>query len=545
MRMTGIIDLQELSANHWQAKYQGNYGIYTIQITTGGRRECSCPNPASPCKHIGMVEAAIAERAAAEPQPAGKGGVTRVLKDLTRDELYQFIVREAKHNPTLTNAIWLEFAKRTPENGGNKYVAILRDVLKRIRFNVNRLAEREELIELEPLNRWLKKAAAHIDEGNAAEAALICKAAIEELAAWLHAAGDDVIYYVDGYYQDQPLEILGKTVGRDGVSAKEIFTYCITEMKKPKYADAGFQNGFHRLLAQVAPEANPDGFIALQDALLTEIQDKTSDEAQQVLQRKIDFYRSIGQEAAAIAVLEANLQIDDFRQILAEKMFAEKQFAAAKALIYDLLNKRAAAAVPPRDDKHTMFCGEFDEANAPYYNREWQVLLLNIAREENDVPEMRRLAFLLIEHSFDEEYFRRYKATFSAEEWGKELEKLLRHYRRQARCPYDLVAELLAAENAAARLLEHLEKHPTLKMIEKYYRVFAPDFPERTLALFRRALDAYAEKNVGRAYYDYIAKLLRKMGKIPGGTAIVAEIVADYGVRYKSRRALMEVLGRI
>jgi hypothetical protein len=46
--MSGIIELIQTAENNWKAKYQGNYGIYTIKITTDGKKtikfSCSCPS---------------------------------------------------------------------------------------------------------------------------------------------------------------------------------------------------------------------------------------------------------------------------------------------------------------------------------------------------------------------------------------------------------------------------------------------------------------------------------------------------------------------
>ncbi|MDR1238780.1 MAG: SWIM zinc finger family protein, partial [Treponema sp.] len=66
--MSDIIDLRETSPNRWQAKYQGNYGVYTIKIATDGKHRgefsCTCPSDYYPCKHIAIIEEAIAERIA-------------------------------------------------------------------------------------------------------------------------------------------------------------------------------------------------------------------------------------------------------------------------------------------------------------------------------------------------------------------------------------------------------------------------------------------------------------------------------------------------
>jgi hypothetical protein len=44
--MNNIIDLRETSPDHWQAKYDGNYGVYTIKINTDGKRRAVFPVPA-------------------------------------------------------------------------------------------------------------------------------------------------------------------------------------------------------------------------------------------------------------------------------------------------------------------------------------------------------------------------------------------------------------------------------------------------------------------------------------------------------------------
>jgi hypothetical protein len=63
---TGIIELRKIAENQWKAKYQGNYGVYTIKITTNGKKTvkyfCSCPSDYSPCKHISMIEEAIEKK---------------------------------------------------------------------------------------------------------------------------------------------------------------------------------------------------------------------------------------------------------------------------------------------------------------------------------------------------------------------------------------------------------------------------------------------------------------------------------------------------
>ena len=124
--MNDILDLRETSANNWTAKYQGNYGVYTIRITNDGKRttkfSCSCPSDNVPCKHIAMIEAAIAKRIAKSKKNAQAGTITaeELLKDVSLEELRDFMVRQAKYNSDIHNALLMEFAPRIGNKRGNE-----------------------------------------------------------------------------------------------------------------------------------------------------------------------------------------------------------------------------------------------------------------------------------------------------------------------------------------------------------------------------------------------------------------------------------------
>jgi hypothetical protein len=78
-----------------------------------------------------------------------------------------------------------------------------------------------------------------------------------------------------------------------------------------------------------------------------------------------------------------------------------------------------------------------------------------------------------------------------------------------------------------------------------YYRDFSSLFPEKTLAMFRKTIDAYAKNFLGREHYERIVSLFKKMIAIEGGSDVVRDMVNQYKVLYKGRRAMMEVIGRV
>jgi len=187
-----IIDLQEISPNSWKALYQGNYGIYTIKIKIDGNKtvdfSCSCPSDYYPCKHIPMIEKAIEQRIAESRKDNDKHEIKieQLLKDLPKDELYDFIIRQAKYNPQLKNAILLQFAHKAKKKAktSNNYTQLLREALDGLHFDQYDIYDNEYNIDIDGLSLWLDKAQEHADQNNPNEAILICKACIEEYASW-------------------------------------------------------------------------------------------------------------------------------------------------------------------------------------------------------------------------------------------------------------------------------------------------------------------------------------------------------------------------
>jgi hypothetical protein len=529
--MNNIIDLRETSPNHWQAKYQGNYGVYTIKINTDGKHRgnfsCSCPSDYYPCKHIAMVEEAIARRIAknAGNGKNGKGpkiSVEELLRKLTREELYDFMVRLTKNNPDLTNAVFLEFAEKIEDKSGNKYVSLIRGELANIELDANDYYY-EDVIYIDVLDEWGEKAKQLLKNGKPHEAIQIAQAYIEEFAHWLQKTADsDIIDWISETYQSEPFEILKNAAADPQVDVKELYDYCMAEMAKKKYAHPDMTDCFNDLLMTLSVTVNPKAFIEMQRNLLNKVQDKSSYAAEKILDRIVGFYNKCRQSKKAWQYVEENIQIVSFRRKVVEKRIKQKKFTEAKKLIHDYIDTR----------------------QNKYRSDEWDDYLLQIARGEKDIPAVRSISYSFIENNFNERYYRIYKSAFSAGEWEEEFENLLRHYESKKSSWDDPAADLLAAGGKAERLMEHIEKNLSLEKMEKYHSFFAGTFPEKTLVLFRKALDHYAEENTGRNYYEHIMDVFKKMKKMPGGEAVAAEMKARYLAVYKNRRAMIEILNR-
>ncbi len=527
-----IISLQEISAANWQAKYRGNYGIYTIKIKLNANKKtstfsCSCPSNYYPCKHISIIESAIYSTIqGAEKTPKEKGvTIEEIIKNISHQELIDFIIGQAKYNPQLTNTILLKFSHKSNLDDENKYHLILHKALKKVQFDYDDIYDyHEDSIEIDVLDEWLEKAKEHLAQKNYKEAIAIAKACIEEYAEWMENTNNDIVDYIDPCYEDTPFEILSKAASNDDISTNELFQYCKKEMVKPKYDSTDFRDHFNQLLMEFAGTDNAAEFLDLQDALLDKITDKCSYEAEKILKRKINFYKGNNQPELAQKIVSENIQIENFRMELVKQKIVEKKFQEAKKLIDDFISVR-------QNDSY-------------HYHNNWHELLLEIAQNENDIPVIRKIAFAFIENYFQAKYYHIYKSTYSSDEWIHEVEKIIGHYSIKNHYSNDSVADLLAEEKDAKRLIEYIEKHLSVEKIDKYHLHFSSSFPEKTLSLFRKAINQYAEKNTGRKYYEHIVDLMKKMNQIKDGKKIVNDMINHYKTQYKNRKAMMEILNK-
>jgi len=520
--------LRQNAENEWKAKYQGNHGLYTIKITTDGKKtvkfSCSCPSDYYPCKHIPMIEDAIAKKMAG----GGKQGKDRRLKieevmgNVSAENLRKFIARQAEYNDELYNAVFLEFAASVKNTKVNKYSGIIQKILASAPTSDDDNYYYEEVQYIDALDQWIDKAWSYVNQEQYDEAILICKACIEEYSHWLYEIGGETYSTFPRKYRSTPFDILEDAAKHTG--KRELFDYCLVEMKKEKYTETDFDDDFHRLFATLALKVDPGAFLALQDQLLAKITDKSSDAARTVLQRKIDFYKRLGQSGKALALLEENIQIVSFRLELVEIKIAKQDFGAAKRLVNDFL------------------MGEGKPAH--YLYNTCRKLLLDIAQKENDMPAIKELAYGFVKEAFQQNYYEIYRATFIPEEWAAEREKLLLRY-SEPKYFSDSAANLLAAEDDAERLVQYIEQHLSSENLVRYYKSFASAYPEKTLELFEKIIVTYAENNIGRSHYEYVFSLLQKMSKIKGGKKEAADLVSVFRLRYKNRRAMMEILQRL
>ena len=500
--MKNIIELEEESPNNWQAKYKGRREIYTVKIILNGERTvgffCSCSSSYYPCEHIISTREAIRERMnqnkerikeienqAKKPDEVAEKEV--VEKEITEKEVIE------KIETTETN-------ETMEENTEVELTTLLENVPAEEPQDTEKVTEKEKTID--ELNQWREKALKCAEQDQYEEAASISKTLIEATAKEMENASDEMLETLSENYLSVPFAIFNEVILHPQTDIDEWFGYCQSEKAKPIYRGTDIYDRLNELSIQLAAAADPEAFLAMQNQLSMEMQDKCSLEALHILKNKRDYYLQNDQAKKAWELIEKTIQLEQFRGDL-QKRTEEKTDA---------------------------------------HDAQWERHLLDKAQEENDLLSAQKLSYEFIKDQFHENDYAIYKSTFAPEEWPDELEKLLQRYGRDHKTFSPSAADALAAENAAEQLMRYIEQHLSVERIQKYYPFFAGSFPDKTLELFRLAIDPYMDNNAGADSCSYAIDLLKKMEEIEGGKEYAAEIAREYIVRYKNRKTLVEGL---
>ena len=135
------------------------------------------------------------------------------------------------------------------------------------------------------------------------------------------------------------------------------------------------------------------------------------------------------------------------------------------------------------------------------------------------------------------ESFRELKSLYEKKEWESVREEVFQELPSHAR-----IDRLYREEGLYDRLLEYVLQEKGLYAMREYRNVLEKEYPKQILAKYEKELHEMAARAADRRRYQEWAALLRSMMQIEGGEEKVREIVADWRVRYKNRRAMLEEL---
>ncbi|MGB1010446.1 MAG: SWIM zinc finger family protein [Thiolinea sp.] len=531
-----VEELEESENDFWQAWVTGT-DEYDIEVGLSGDEvkywSCTCPYDFGPiCKHVVATLMTIREQKErtlpnkgtnpAVKRPSKAEQLNQVLQSLSRDELESTIRDLLKGERRLLENFLLRFQHMTGNSGNlsKRYQSLFNNIL----FNysdhgfIEYNAAGGFANEVEELLGTLFN-----DDTPAIDRVDCCLVIAEGLV-------EDVVNGIDdsngelGNINYQMHDIL--EAAWSGLSSEQQ-AYCFGRTLECHYGleEYGLE-AFEPLLAIWCVD-NADHQALYLKELDRQIERKSGWSKEYRLSKKYDLLMQWGHVKEAVELAGQYMDISKFREYFVQQAIDENNISKARQLIEE------GIAIAEREN------------SLGVVNR-WREMLLAMAEQSDDLPAVRQELLRLMENCwFRLDLYKKYKSTYTAQEWETERHKLYETIQAKG-ANVDVLATILDEENELEPLfrLIHAQKHGAISLFKRYARRLSAEFPEETVATYVRAIRVNM-KQTGRGVYEQAAKDMEELATFPGGKEAMQLLLADLCVQYKNRKAMLEIFRRV
>ena len=268
--------------------------------------------------------------------------------------------------------------------------------------------------------------------------------------------------------------------------------------------------------------------LELIDELL-EVRKGTCDIYQLVL-RKVNLLLEQNEEQKADDTIRQYLYLTEIRRMEVDKLIARCQYDEAICLLNDGIE------IAERE-MHSGTVGEWLKMKLDIYE---------ITHRVSEVIDTCRLLFVVGSDKLI--YYSKLKTLVPKEQWKSFLDRMMKEAELSDYFSFvgNDKAEIYVKEKDNDSLFSLLSsvRYNQLEALMKYAHYLKDTHSEKLIAIYTSLLNDYAERNLGREHYEFIARVLSCIRKLNGGQAVVKSLVAEFRIKYKRRPAMMEVLGK-
>lgn len=535
-----VQSVDEVSKGNYFAIVEGSE-VYELELKIENNNiknmDCDCPYDDGICKHAVAVlftlqaeelqlhdEQNFANSKSKKPKTAKvktpKEQLHLLLHKLEKEELVTSILEVVSKDKSLLYQLLSKYSYLNQEQTQEFYTTQVTNIIK-IAADRNGYFDYYETRKLnKPMDELLNTAKSESNQPNKQTAIFICLATITEISKILNEV-DDSNGYVFGFIEEA-FEILETIAGSENLEYKnELFTIAIQKLSANKSNSFDLYNNFITLAATAI--TTKEQVALLKPYLLSSDNSKYDNE----FFAKIEFdliMRFEGKNKANDFLLN-NLQHSSFRETAINNAIGGKDYANAK--------KYAQEGI------------EHDKAWAGLVHQ-WQKKLLHIAELENDTKAIIELAlFLFYDNHYSFEYYHKVKKHATTKQWKEIVAEILNKLNSKNNWkPYDIIAKVYFEEKEFDLLLKTITAYATFELLEKYESILNEKYAETFVMLYERSIRNYLEKHVDRKYYEIACKAIRRLKKIiPHNN--VNHLINEFRVKYKNRRALIELINKI
>ena len=553
-----VLEIEEESPGEWIATVCGTEN-YEVTVSMEGNEiiawECDCPYDGNICKHVVATLLAIrdnrsktgcflsAKEVDARMNILGQSvseivkdkEVEQVLRFVESDKLSGFVLQYASSHSDFKSALMEAFLPKKPAKKVDYRSEIESCFNSSYRKNFKRGRYYEPEIDWDELSdkieKYLTKATLLFQRQALEEAATIALQILHSIGG--HYIEEDFLYndgYIDfGISCEDAGDLLLKVVQHSDTSQalkENILSEIIQIGKMATYREYDIFDMDDLIQQIMLSVQSKEEALATVNQLIME--KKEHWDLYKLVVRKIEILKELVKTAEVETTISEFLYLPEIRRQEIAKLLEGKCYEKAIGMLNEgiVIAERA---------------GELGIVG------EWQEQLLSIYEEMHDVAkiiEMCRLLFIHTDGSLG--YYHKLKSLVPSMDWKEYLNALM-----QETTFYDYwgtgnnKAEIYIEEKDYDKLFGYLSalEYRRLDALLQYASHLNATHSSQILPLFTDDLRTYAEKNLGRNHYEYIARVLRGMRKLNGGKEVVKQLVEEFRVLYKRRPAMMQELG--
>jgi hypothetical protein len=541
-----IKHLQETHNGQWFAVVEGT-DDYEVEISIDSSGEitgydCDCPFDGEICKHVVAVLLKI--------RGSQKGGKTvrksakeapwqSIINNLPEPDLRSFITQYASRNSDFRNKLTMNYPAFDKTGDKDKYKKIVKAIFKsgaRMHgfidyYNTGRVMSK--IFEL------LHAAENALKIGEHKETFLIVTAIAPECISAIQSMDDS-----DGECGDAislAFELTAKLLNdtSDNVFRDEVFEWILDQAKNNDYDDYGCADALYPLLTEAVDSdikaAKVDAFL---DSQLKHNKEREGWSGEynnrRILGLKYDLYIKTNQSAKAEKIIQDNIHIHDFREIIVKRELVSKKYDKAIKLIKEGITIAEKEGYPGTENN-------------------WKEMLLEVYKETGNQKETRNTALELYFSAHDSiKFYRIYKNTFANEEWPAALKKITDQLSRKqdktrSLCPVvnPELAQVYIEEKMWPELYEMISKNPRIHELTNYSKYLVDDYASEILVLYKKAIETEAQRASDRKEYKRITDYIIEMANMGHGKKQAKSLTESLIDQYKKRPAMIEELSKV
>jgi len=546
-----VSSLEELEDCLWIATVEEE-DTYEVEIllhkNTIRETSCSCEQKKKGvCLH--MIAAFLAIEAKKQQEATkGKQGakgkkdnLKTLLEKISRTELEEFIKTYMTKNKVFKSDFELYFIDKNENNDFEKKIVEIIDQTIKPRY---RGGESQNLPDLnKEIKKHLKTINTYIGNSNYRDAFIFAKCLFVKLHEIIVKSNYLINTFINNTNKVLDIIIFLAEDERVPLSLKEVlFPFLLEQMVKntelyEDYYDNKLPQAGRKLSITLQKEGD---YLQAIDKVLDKNKILGSVRRFYTIE-KIKLLSQLGKQKEADKIIDKNIEHPFFRRMKVDMFIEKKDYKAAKTCL-----KEGITELKQRYGTENIV-------------REWEELLLQIAKEEGDFDTMqeyyKKFAFY---GDGDSQYYDHWKSTYTAEEWKKvideEIKKQETYYKEQKKrlSAYRNVAVvspilfLIYQKEDMYEVLWEKVKNTDISNILNYLhylkKYYATEIMEK---LFKEVID-FAENANYRTEYERIVSYIRKMLEdAPEEKEKIIKLVEKLKQQNKKKYSFVQILNEI